>query len=404
MSKLIAPFSGNEPYIFVSYCHKDESRVYPVIAELMNKGYRVWYDAGINPGSDWPEVIAEHLNSCAVCIAFVSESSMGSHNCKKEINFAIMKNKPFLAVILDDTRLSPGMEMQLSTVQCILAYKAGVDVLSDIPKFDRLSACKGDVPADKYIAFEEQSNAEPEKTEDNVSDDKENCDIHSDSKSDDKGQNIPESSKVCTEEHLYLVRRSSGQNIVWKKKLVIGRARDCGYPLINKSNVSSHHAELTLEDGRMFIADRNSTNGTYINGTRMTADEKHELVPGDELRLADEVFVVRKASFEKKKAVNIERILTGNIYQMTDNKKYIIGSSAEMCDMVIPDKQISKQHLIVEKTAEKLYITDNRSTNGTRMLNTTLIPDKRVILSHGAAVMIANEPLYISYVPDETED
>jgi FHA domain len=47
------------------------------------------------------------------------------------------------------------------------------------------------------------------------------------------------------------------------------------------------HAELRHEDGVYILKDRGSRNGTWVNGTRVTA---HQLQPGDEIQLGDEVF------------------------------------------------------------------------------------------------------------------
>lgn len=116
------PYEGEKAYIFVSYCHKDRSRVYPIVEQLARDGYLVWYDEGIDPGSEWPEIIARHLNTSAACIAFLSENALNSHNCRREINFALLKKKPFLSVILEQTDMSLGMEMQLSATQAIFKY------------------------------------------------------------------------------------------------------------------------------------------------------------------------------------------------------------------------------------------------------------------------------------------
>ena len=50
MNRPIA-YSGDEPYLFISYAHKDSERVLPVILSLQEKGFRVWYDEGIEVGS-----------------------------------------------------------------------------------------------------------------------------------------------------------------------------------------------------------------------------------------------------------------------------------------------------------------------------------------------------------------
>lgn len=45
-------YEGSEPYIFVSYSHKDSATVLPVISELQAEGFRVWYDASIEAGTE----------------------------------------------------------------------------------------------------------------------------------------------------------------------------------------------------------------------------------------------------------------------------------------------------------------------------------------------------------------
>lgn len=118
----LEPYEGKEKYIFISYAHKDNDRVYPIVERLAEMGYRIWYDEGIDPGSEWPETIAEHLNNCEVCIAFLSENYLNSHNCRREINFALRKKKSFITIVLEPVELSLGMEMQLSATQSVSKY------------------------------------------------------------------------------------------------------------------------------------------------------------------------------------------------------------------------------------------------------------------------------------------
>ena len=58
---MIPAYEGKEPYIFVSYAHKDSPAVFHIVEQLSARGYRIWYDEGIEPGSEWPEYIANHL-------------------------------------------------------------------------------------------------------------------------------------------------------------------------------------------------------------------------------------------------------------------------------------------------------------------------------------------------------
>ena len=115
-------YEGPEKFIFISYAHKDSDQVLKILEKLVENGYRIWYDDGIAPGSEWPEDIAQHLDSCAVFMAFLSNNSIASDNCRREVTFALNRRKPFLGIVLEPTQMSLGMEMQLSAQQCILRY------------------------------------------------------------------------------------------------------------------------------------------------------------------------------------------------------------------------------------------------------------------------------------------
>lgn len=145
----IRAYEGNEPFVFISYAHKDSDEVLPVIAQLQQRGYRVWYDEGIVPGSEWPENIAQHLNDCATVIAFLSPNSMDSANCRREITYALSKNKPFLGVFLAETKMSPGMELQIASQQCVMKYGYPDEGLfyEKVCSCPDLVPCKGDAPA-----------------------------------------------------------------------------------------------------------------------------------------------------------------------------------------------------------------------------------------------------------------
>ena len=115
----MAVYEGDEKYIFVSYAHKDTHIVLPIIEELQKNGFRVWYDGGIEAGTEWPEYIADHLERCAVALLFISDNALASKNCRREINFAISEECEMLAIYLSDVKLSSGMKMQLGTIQAM---------------------------------------------------------------------------------------------------------------------------------------------------------------------------------------------------------------------------------------------------------------------------------------------
>jgi hypothetical protein len=116
-------YQGNDPYIFVSYCHADGEKVFAELSHLNRLGYRVWYDEGIDPGNEWPLAIARALERAALFIVFVSESAVKSDNVKNEIEFALKKKKPFLAVHLAETEMPVELDFSMGRMQALLRWK-----------------------------------------------------------------------------------------------------------------------------------------------------------------------------------------------------------------------------------------------------------------------------------------
>ena len=63
------PYEGDEDYIFVSYAHKDSDFVLPIIDNLHDLGYRLWFDEGIEASAEWPEYIEKLLPEETVKVA-----------------------------------------------------------------------------------------------------------------------------------------------------------------------------------------------------------------------------------------------------------------------------------------------------------------------------------------------
>lgn len=110
---------NTSPYVFISYAHRDSHIVLPCIEALRQNGINVWYDNGIEAGSEWPEFIAEKVVTCTKFVLFVSKAYLESQNCKRELNFAISRKRNILTIFIEDVMLSPGMEMQLGTYQAV---------------------------------------------------------------------------------------------------------------------------------------------------------------------------------------------------------------------------------------------------------------------------------------------
>lgn len=84
-------------------------------------------------------------------------------------------------------------------------------------------------------------------------------------------------------------------------KTTIGRVEDNTFP-VPEPSVSSHHCEVLLRGNDVVVKDLDSTNGTYINGDRIT---ESVLKPGQVLRLGQiEMRLETDAAAAPKKAAD----------------------------------------------------------------------------------------------------
>ena len=72
--------------------------------------------------------------------------------------------------------------------------------------------------------------------------------------------------------------------------VTIGRSRDNDLT-IKDATVSARHAKIVTFFDVSYIEDLHSTNGTYLNGKRIT---KHTLHDGDEIRLGKQCLTFKK--------------------------------------------------------------------------------------------------------------
>ncbi len=77
-----------------------------------------------------------------------------------------------------------------------------------------------------------------------------------------------------------------------KPELTVGRVQGNDIVLA-KRNVSKQHARLTLEDEQAVVVDLNSTNGTWVNGRKITAAQP--LKQGDKIYIADFIITLEVA-------------------------------------------------------------------------------------------------------------
>jgi hypothetical protein len=83
-------------------------------------------------------------------------------------------------------------------------------------------------------------------------------------------------------------KATRGSVFAMGEEITIGRAATCTIGMPDDSFVSQLHARVYRDAGSTMIEDLGSTNGTYLNGKRVTAPER--VTKGDRLQIGSTVF------------------------------------------------------------------------------------------------------------------
>lgn len=125
-------YEGDEPYVFVSYSHKDAEAVYKDLWRLIDQGIRVWYDKGLPAGQEWDKVVESKIVSekCACVIFYLSPNFVGSDSIMKEVNLVFdtgrsnfcihLDGKPTMKILFD--AMSMGIPVDTKKCETITKY------------------------------------------------------------------------------------------------------------------------------------------------------------------------------------------------------------------------------------------------------------------------------------------
>ena len=148
------PYNGTESYVFVSYAHKDSDTVLPYIEAMKQNGFRVWYDRGIEAGTEWAEYIEEHLIAADSFLLFLSRAMIESQNCREEFGLARDEKKNILIVYIEDLKpsdLKHGLRLRIPSYQCLFRtrHKNDNTFIKEICDAKILQACRAATPSAK---------------------------------------------------------------------------------------------------------------------------------------------------------------------------------------------------------------------------------------------------------------
>lgn len=155
-------------------------------------------------------------------------------------------------------------------------------------------------------------------------------------------------------------------------KNTIGRNPDNSICFVD-SSLSRHHAEIEWEGNTMILTDCNSTNGTFVNGVKIT---KCDLQDGDEIRFGS-------VDFKFVQNLNIQRrpAASPKITEMVNRGK-IDGSIINLPEQNTQQRTADKLHIFLEvsKQLSSPKATDNLLEKILDLLFEILTIDRAAIL------------------------
>lgn len=144
--------------------------------------------------------------------------------------------------------------------------------------------------------------------------------------------------------------------------------------VLNSEFVSSHHAEiLLLDSGEIILEDKNSTNGTFVGGKKITPNKEVTIQRGDYVKFAD-------VELQWSRVPALEN---------TSKYKSILNIGTNFRnDLVISGAFVSRFHATFKVAKDgKCYLTDLGSKNGTKVNGVKIQPGKEIRVKKGDIVL-----------------
>jgi pSer/pThr/pTyr-binding forkhead associated (FHA) protein len=210
----------------------------------------------------------------------------------------------------------------------------------------------------------------------------------------------------------------AGETIATDSELLLGRDEPEPGPLGGDPRLSRRHARVFIDpQGRPMVEDLGSTNGTFINGERLT--DAHVLSRGDELRAGQTTFDV-EITPEPGGATQHDTIATGAPATIVDasppepallvlagpkegeqiplGDELLIGRGYGEPGALGGDSQLSRRHARIARGQDGVFfIQDTGSTNGT-MLNGVALRRTHA-LSDGDEIQLGSSTLQVRGLP-----
>ncbi|MCX7610869.1 MAG: FHA domain-containing protein [Ignavibacterium sp.] len=171
-----------------------------------------------------------------------------------------------------------------------------------------------------------------------------------------------------------------GYNENPQKVIKIGRGKDNDI-VVENQYVSKEHAIIKIFTNSIVIEDLNSTNGTFINGKKISSSSIKE---------TDEIILGKNYILDIRKVLHKDNRIKTPI-EITNKNIITIGRSQDN-DIVLDNIKVSRHHAKLERIGNDWFIEDLGSANKT-YINSK--PVKRIKINSNDVITIGGIPLLL---------
>lgn len=156
------------------------------------------------------------------------------------------------------------------------------------------------------------------------------------------------------------------------QKLSIGRDISSDVAIVD-SKVSRNHASITSRDGKLFIEDHNSTNGTYVNGEKLSPATETELKIGSKFSVGDSVILVGSEEAPNENAIEVSfkensftdarklkettiPVAQPPIVEEDEEESFTLDESLQVIAPEAPSKPAAGSHAAADDQSQKVNI------------------------------------------------
>jgi pSer/pThr/pTyr-binding forkhead associated (FHA) protein len=191
----------------------------------------------------------------------------------------------------------------------------------------------------------------------------------------------------------------AGQRIpIRGRMLSLGRAALPGQLALNDLKISKVHARLHHAEGRYYLEDAVSANGTYLNGMNIER-QVQPLSNGDAIQLGNTTLIYVDSSQPRIHVRGYLRVSGGTTFPLYEGANSL-GREAR-CRVRLNDPKVSGFHASIVIQGSQATLIDQGSHNGTFKNNKKLLPNTSVALNQGDQITLGSLNLQFSLVNAE---